>query len=234
MKSVIGVVVIAIAFLIAARFSFVHSPAIARAEPLAQTTATPRPTDEPTKSPYVFPTPIFIPTFPPDTPAPIATRVTPTPLPAGTQTYTVESGDSPWTIAGKVYGDPTKFRLIMDANGITDQTRLRRGQVLKIPPLTPIASATATILPTPTLAPTLAPLPTATAARLPTPTPTSAPTPADPVQIALTIISGILLIASLGAGALAYMTFRRAQRLPPVRPLQLPRAIPSPPETLKK
>ncbi|MBI3913498.1 MAG: LysM peptidoglycan-binding domain-containing protein [Chloroflexi bacterium] len=233
MKKGLVALVVAGGLIIAARSFISDSTRAARAEPLAQTTATPRPTEEPTKSPYVFPTPIFIPTFPPDTLAPTATRVTP---PAGAQTYTIEAGDSPWTIAGKVYGDPTKFRLIMDANGITDQTRLRTGQVLIIPPLKPLAIATATPLPiaTVTIAPTIATLPTATIANLPTPTSAPAASANDPIRVGLTILAGILLTASAGAGALAYLTFRRAQRLPPIRPLQPVRVILPPPETLKK
>lgn len=189
------------------------------AEPHAQATRTP--TEEPTKRPYVFPTPIYIPPFADDTPAPRATPVAT--LPPGTETYTVQAGDSPWTIAQKVYGDGTKYKLIMEANGLTDQTRLRVGTVLKIPSLgnPPAQSTPAPAAPTST---EIAPTPAITPTALPTAPvfPTLAPTPVpraisgsmvDTVANLITIVSGILAIGAIVVGGLAYLAFLRARRL---------------------
>jgi nucleoid-associated protein YgaU len=38
-------------------------------------------------------------------------------------------------LAKKYYGDENKYRLIMEANGITDPNKIAIGDVLKIPPL---------------------------------------------------------------------------------------------------
>lgn len=229
MNRVVGGLAIASA-LILARF-FLFAPVAVRAEPLAQTTATPRVTDEPTKSPYVFPTPIFIPTFPPDTAAPTATRVTP---PAGATTYVVEPGDNPSLIAKKVYGDAGKFRLIVEANNLTDATRLRAGQILIIPPLTPVATASPTFTPTIVPAtPTLFFTPTAFFAPTVTAIPSVTQTAPDPTQLAINLFAVILLFASIGSGILAYQVYRRNQQfdLRRARPLSIP--PPLPPEKLK-
>ncbi len=193
------------------------SPNIALAEPHAQATRTP--TEEPTKRPYVFPTPIYIPPFTDDTPAPRATPVAT--LPPGSETYTVQAGDSPWTIAQKVYGDGTKYKLIMDANGLTDQTRLRVGTVLKIPAL---GNPTAQVTPAsaPSTSTETAPTPATSPTALPTAPvyPTVAPTPsaiagsmADVVANLITIASGILAIGAIAVGGLAYLAFLRARRI---------------------
>ncbi len=50
-------------------------------------------------------------------------------------TYTVKSGDMLMVIAKKFYGDENKYKLIMDANGITDPNKIAVGQTLKIPPV---------------------------------------------------------------------------------------------------
>ncbi len=199
------------------------SPNIALAEPHAQATRTP--TEEPTKRPYVFPTPIYIPPFADDTPAPRATPVAT--WPPGSETYTVQAGDSPWTIAQKVYGDGTKYKLIMDANGLTDQTRLRVGTVLKIPARgnPPAESTPAPAAPTST---EIAPLPATTPTVLPTAPvfPTLAPTPvpgvisgsmADTVANLITIASGILAIGAIAVGGLAYLAFLRARRIEQIK-----------------
>lgn len=185
------------------------------AEPHAQATRTP--TEEPTKRPYVFPTPIYIPPFADDTPVQRATPVAT--LPPGTETYTVQAGDSPWTIAQKVYGDGTKYKLIMEANGLTDQTRLRVGTVLKIPSLgTPPAQSTPTsaaptsteIAPTPTALPTAPGFPTLA----PTPVPSAiSGSMADTIANLMTIVSGILAIGAIVVGGLAYLAFLRARRI---------------------
>lgn len=56
------------------------------------------------------------------------------PGPAAGSTYVVQPGDTLSGIAGQVYGDPTKFGLIAEANGITDSNPLQVGQSLTIPP----------------------------------------------------------------------------------------------------
>lgn len=53
---------------------------------------------------------------------------------AGTETYTVRSGDSLYAIATEFYGDGSKWRLIAEANGLDDDNRLTVGQELRIPP----------------------------------------------------------------------------------------------------
>ncbi|MCD6080309.1 MAG: LysM peptidoglycan-binding domain-containing protein [Candidatus Omnitrophica bacterium] len=49
--------------------------------------------------------------------------------------YKVGKGESLWTIAKKVYGDPTKWTVIYENNRdiLTDPEKLRPGMVLKIP-----------------------------------------------------------------------------------------------------
>lgn len=199
----------------------------ASAEPCAQATApAPTPTEEPTKPPYVFPTPIFIPTYPGETlpptrtPTPTRTPVaTPTPLGTpmpGERTYTVVSGDSPWKIAQKIYGDGTKYPLIMSANNLTAATRLRVGIVLRIPPLTPIAQLAPTLTRAPVLAsPTPQPTAAPTATPSVSPTPIAQPTPAagDALLATLNVLSAIFFIASVVCAALAFLIIRRAQRL---------------------
>lgn len=54
--------------------------------------------------------------------------------PDGT-THTVKAGDMLMKLAKTYYGDESKYKLIMDANGITDPNKIAVGDVLKIPPL---------------------------------------------------------------------------------------------------
>lgn len=56
-----------------------------------------------------------------------------TATPSGERTYIVQSGDSPAKISQRVYGSSTKYRKIMEANGLTEASRLRIGQKLVIP-----------------------------------------------------------------------------------------------------
>jgi LysM domain-containing protein len=208
------------------------------AEP-AQQNPTRTPTEEPTKGPYIFPTPIFIPTYTSATDLPL-TRVPSTPRPTGSatgeQTYTVESGDNPSLIAKKVYGDPGKYRLIVEANNLTDSTRLRVGTVLIIPPLTPPAATPAAA------APTVATAQTAPAANTPPTTSAIASATASPTlpefstrpanltptpqsnsgagasgfggfaEIALRGLSIFFLLGSLATGGLALLFYREARR----------------------
>lgn len=50
------------------------------------------------------------------------------------QIYVVQPGDTLSGIAANVYGDPTAFGPIAEANGITEQNPLQVGQELIIPP----------------------------------------------------------------------------------------------------
>lgn len=47
--------------------------------------------------------------------------------------YTVQSGDSFWLIAKKVYGDGTQYPKILKYNGMNENTVIYAGDVLKIP-----------------------------------------------------------------------------------------------------
>ncbi len=70
-------------------------------------------------------------TLPAATPLPDATM----PLPDLPTEYVVQDGDSFWSIAGKLYHDSNKYKLIQQANpGIGT---LRKGMKLRIPPLPP-------------------------------------------------------------------------------------------------
>ena len=215
-------IVLFIALLYAAFLVAVPRPAIVSAEPRAQSTIAP--TEEPTKRPYVFPTPIFIPTYADDTPVPRSTPgATSVPLQPGTDTYTVQSGDSPWLIAQKVYGDGTKYKLIMDANGLTDQTKLRVGTVLKIPSAPGIAAppTPTTIAPSeptvsqpgiiPTSVPTSTPLPAPTSS--PTPTPVSSVMNTESISTILNLVSALLFVAAIICGGLAYWRYARLRQL---------------------
>ncbi len=181
------------------------------------------PGEEPTKPPYVFPTPIFIPTYAGDTPAPKATaaqtRVTIAATLSGEGTYTVQSGDSPWTIAQKLCGNGTKSALIMSVNNISDPSKIRVGTVLKIPPECSGAPSVPTVAPTaPPVSPSpLATTPVETSVATRTPTPAARGSTASPViglvTLALNIASGILVVGSIVSGVSAYAVFRRKQFL---------------------
>jgi hypothetical protein len=54
---------------------------------------------------------------------------------AGLRAHSVRDGDSLASIAYDAYGDPTRWRLIAEANDIDDPLRLRRGSLLSIPRL---------------------------------------------------------------------------------------------------
>ena len=51
----------------------------------------------------------------------------------GLGTYTVRAGDSLASVAYEVYGDPTRWRLLAEANDLDDPLALRRGQELALP-----------------------------------------------------------------------------------------------------
>ena len=49
------------------------------------------------------------------------------------QAYTIKSGDTLWQVAQTYYGDGSKWNLIAEANGITNEYALQAGQVVKVP-----------------------------------------------------------------------------------------------------
>ena len=52
---------------------------------------------------------------------------------AGSRSYTVVRGDSPWSIAQKMLGDGRRYREIELLNGLTGNYTIHAGQVLQIP-----------------------------------------------------------------------------------------------------
>lgn len=74
---------------------------------------------------------------PPPPPLPEATATyTPPPVeaaPATGGTYTVQKGDTLWSIAVRHYGNGQKWRDIMAANGMSDPKQLKVGQTLTLP-----------------------------------------------------------------------------------------------------
>lgn len=54
---------------------------------------------------------------------------------SGVSNYTVEAGDTLFTIAQQEYGDGEQFELIAEANNLTSDSPLTIGQDLVIPPL---------------------------------------------------------------------------------------------------
>ncbi len=84
---------------------------------------------------------------------------TPTPTPTAAaigecgETYTVEAGDSPFSIAEKCGVDMNDLQ---ELNGIDDPRNLKVGQELKMPPVLPASTAT----PTPAATPAATPTPT--------------------------------------------------------------------------
>ena len=197
---------------------------MASAAPRAQSTAaalTPTLTDEPPKSPYVFPTPIFIPTYPGDTPVATLAPRSANP-PTGQETYTVQSGDSLWVIAQKVYGNGAKYPVIMSANSLTDSTRLRVGMVLKIPPIaggqplsagTPAAATPAPLTQEPTVEPSAAPTLGATPTRAPAAASFVPTTLGGAIVLAINILTDLLLVGAGLAAVLAILVYARARRM---------------------
>ncbi len=130
--------------------------------PGSATTVAGRPTDvsivPPGTQPSPVPTQISVGPLPGTTPLPAATTVpgaaptavilratavpvVATPIPAGGTTYTVKAGDNLSTIA-KMYGVTTAA--LVQANGITNPSRIYVGQKLRIPGATaPVATGTA-------------------------------------------------------------------------------------------
>lgn len=55
------------------------------------------------------------------------------PEPSKPKTYTVKAGDTPWDLAVKFLGDGTRYKELMDLNGIKSPYTIYAGQVLKLP-----------------------------------------------------------------------------------------------------
>lgn len=79
-----------------------------------------------------------------------------TPLPpadnSGSQSYTIQAGDTLWSIATKFYGNGSKYTLIQQANNLPDNAILQVGSTLIIPTngeTIPIATSQPTPLPNP-------------------------------------------------------------------------------------
>ena len=50
-----------------------------------------------------------------------------------TQDYTVQQGETPWSLAQKFYGNGAEYQRILDANGLSEGDNIQPGDVLKIP-----------------------------------------------------------------------------------------------------
>ena len=55
--------------------------------------------------------------------------------PDTTKYHTVRQGDSLWALAAEEYGDASQWRVIAEANGLSDPRMLRNGEMLVIPAL---------------------------------------------------------------------------------------------------
>lgn len=52
---------------------------------------------------------------------------------AGMKDYTVQQGDTPWTMAQKFYGNGAEYTKILEANSLQEGANIQPGDVLKIP-----------------------------------------------------------------------------------------------------
>ncbi|MCC7408689.1 MAG: LysM peptidoglycan-binding domain-containing protein [Phycisphaeraceae bacterium] len=67
-------------------------------------------------------------------PPPAPAYVAPQPSAPAGNTYTVQKGDTLWSISRRFYGDPKRWTEIAAANGIDQNTKIIKvGQVLTIP-----------------------------------------------------------------------------------------------------
>jgi nucleoid-associated protein YgaU len=72
-------------------------------------------------------------TMPPRTsPVPPRNPAVAAPTDASGKTYTVQKGDTLYSIARKMYGDPKRWKDIQSANGLPNEN-IKIGQVLKLP-----------------------------------------------------------------------------------------------------
>ncbi|MDD5944394.1 MAG: LysM peptidoglycan-binding domain-containing protein, partial [Clostridia bacterium] len=58
---------------------------------------------------------------------------TPASTTSGSKTYTVQAGDTYWSIATKMYGNGAYYERILKANNLTENDKLREGMTLTIP-----------------------------------------------------------------------------------------------------
>ena len=63
----------------------------------------------------------------------IAPAAVETPATPESRTHTVRKGDTLWSIAKEYYGDGKRWKEIAAANGITNESTLSVGKVLRIP-----------------------------------------------------------------------------------------------------
>lgn len=173
---------------------------------------------------------------------PSPTPTTAVPSVSGDTSYTVQPGDSVWSIAVKFYGSGIKYTQIIAANNLPESVRLRVGQVIIIPGVPSVDPTLASTGPT-AVAPLAQVTPTLTLRPLTSPTPlpslvavvtapTTAPPPAEKASTTtrpssgllslfatpefmrlLDILSGILAGSSVVCAAFAYQAYSRAQRL---------------------
>lgn len=113
------------------------------------------------------------------TPTPTRSATAPLPTPTAlfsldpkSRIYTVENGDSLWSIAQKVYGNGSKYTFIQRANNLGDRAKLQTGMALIVPPLESEESVGGPlVMPIATREPT--PLPLMQSAMVPPPIPTA-------------------------------------------------------------
>ncbi len=95
-----------------------------------------------------------------------------------TSGYTVQEGETLWSIAEKSYGDGYAWVEIAKANNITDSNSIEKGQKLIIPKITPTKSEIVAMV-SPTVVPTEVVKPTPTS----TPAPVVTKAPAAPIAM---------------------------------------------------
>ena len=161
---------------------------------------------------------------------------TSTPDSTGAQTYTVQSGDTLWSIATRFYGNGSKYLLILRANDMADNARRAVGTTLVIPALTDVTPA---VLPKTSLPPSATPTKVSAAPAQPLPggtaatpsavaTPTSlaaeAPPLADPpknaaptplstyLSLLIDVLTAICLLGSLTCAFLSVDAYRHSKR----------------------
>ncbi len=67
--------------------------------------------------------------------SPMAKKMSPLNSPDTTKFRTVCQGESLWSMSVEAYGQPEQWRLIADANGLSNPRRLRSGDILRMPAL---------------------------------------------------------------------------------------------------
>jgi len=82
---------------------------------------------------YTSATPVTSSYSPSPGPAPAAPAASTTNYGGGGQSYTVQRGDTLWSISRRYYGTGKEWRRIASANGISNERKLVIGQTLVIP-----------------------------------------------------------------------------------------------------